>query len=96
MLRDPRYKNLKNLIVAGHITSFREIFDQDVIPKSIVARDLGINNVRFTRLMFNVHKFAFEDMFRLATILEVEEQVITVLIVQQYLMDKKSKKKKSK
>jgi len=96
MVRDPRYKNLKNLISSGHIRSFREIFDQDVIPKSVVAQDLGINNVRFTRFMFNVQKFAFEDMFRLATIVEVEEKVIADLIVQQYLLDKKNRKKKSK
>lgn len=96
MVRDPRYKNLKNLISSGHIKIFREIFDLDVIPKSVVARDLGLNNVRFTKLMFNVHKFAFEDMFRLATIIEVEEQVITDLIIQQYALDKKNKKKKPK
>jgi len=96
MERDPRYKNLKNLISSGHIKTFREIFDFDVIPKSVVARDLGINNVRFSKLMLNVHKFAFEDMFRLAAILEVEEQVITDLLVQQHILDKKNKKKKPK
>ena len=96
MERDPRYKNLKNLIASGHVKTFREIFDLDVIKKSVVARDLGINNVRFTRLMFNVHKFAFEDMFRLAAIADVEEKVITDLIVQQYMLDKKNRKKKPK
>jgi hypothetical protein len=96
MIRDPRYKNLKNLISSGHIKLFREVFDLDVIPKSVVARDLGINNVRFSKLMVNVHKFAFEDMFRLAAILDVEEKVITDLVVQQYILDKKNRKKKLK
>jgi len=96
MIRDHRYKNLKNLISSGHIKLFREVFDLDVIPKSVVARDLGINNVRFSKLMVNVHKFAFEDMFRLAAILDVEEKVITDLVVQQYILDKKNRKKKLK
>src|SRR5207245_336902 len=33
------------------------------LPKSVVARDLGMNNTRFTRLMQNVEQFKLEELF---------------------------------
>ncbi|HVU58524.1 MAG TPA: hypothetical protein VHD83_25860 [Puia sp.] len=96
MERDPRYKTAKILITSGHIKAFREIFDLEVIPKSVVARDLGLNNVRFTQLMFNVEKFTYKDTFLIAALIGIDEQTITSLIIEQYLLDKRSKKKKPK
>ena len=92
MVKDRRYAVVKNLIDTGYIKSFGDIFN--VIPKSVIARDLGMNNLRFSKLMKNVDLFLLRDLFRLATFLEVEETVLMNLIYQQYVIDKKNKKKK--
>ena len=91
MAKDRRYAVVKNLISTGYIKAFRDIFD--IIPKSVVARDLGMNNIRFTALMTNVDKFLLKDIFLIAALIEVEEDVLVGLILQQYLLDKKIKKK---
>jgi hypothetical protein len=91
MAKDRRYITVKNLITAGYINSFREIFD--TIPKSVVARDLRMNNARFTRLINDVGSFRLEELFRLAVFLELEGFTIIKLVMQQFELDKKSKKK---
>lgn len=92
MARDARYTTVKNLIVAGYIKSFREMFP--TIPKSVVARDLGMNNGRFTRLMNDVKKFSFEEIYRLSGFLQIEETTMLMLVHEQYLNDKKKKIKR--
>jgi len=91
MAKDRRYITVKNLIAAGYIKSFREIFD--TLPKSVVARDLGMNNMRFSRLMDNVDQFLLKDLFRFAAYLEIDELVLINLIYQQYSIDKKRRKR---
>lgn len=92
MARDRRYKNVKNLITAGYVIAFREIFD--IIPKSVVARDLGMNNTRFSTLIANVDKFLLKDLFLIASFIDIDEQTLVNLILQQYQLDKKIKRKK--
>ena len=77
-------------MAGGFIHSFQDIFV--ALPKSVIARDLGMNNVRFTRLMNNVDLFLLRDLFRLADRLEVDEMIIVNLICQQYKTDKNKKK----
>jgi hypothetical protein len=90
MARDRRYTTVKNLISGGFINSFQEIFD--TLPKTTVSRDLGMNNMRFSRLIKNVDQFVIKDVFRLAAFLEVDEMVLMNLIYRQYRTDKKGKK----
>jgi hypothetical protein len=92
MAKDRRYGTVKNLITGGFIKSFGEIFD--ILPKSVVARDLGMNNVRFSKLIANVDLFTLKDLFHFATLLEIEELVLLNLVHQQHLAKKKSKIKK--
>jgi hypothetical protein len=94
MAKDRRYITVKNLITAGYIKSFREIFE--TIPKSVVARDLGMNNARFTRLMNDVGSFTLEELFRLSVFLEIEGSIIVNLTLQQFDIDKKARKKVSR
>jgi len=65
----------------------------DTLPKSVVARDLGMNNARFTRLMDNVDQFSLKELFIIASFLEVDEMIILNLVLQQHAANKKSKKK---
>lgn len=91
MAKDRRYTTVKNLISGGYIKTFREIFD--TVPKSVVAKDLGINNVRFNSLMENVDKFVVKDLFKMAELIDTEEIAILNLVYHQYLADKKGKRK---
>lgn len=94
MIKDKRYKTIKNLIESGHITLFREIFD--TLPKSIVYKDLGMNNDRFTNLMNNVELFLLNDLFRIADLIETEKRNILEAVYNQYLADNKNVKRVKK
>jgi len=92
MVKDKRYTIVKNLIAGGHIKNFRELFD--AIPKTVVAHDLGINNVRFTELMDDMGRYFVKDLFKLSELIEVPEIEIMKLICNQYVSDKKTKRKR--
>ena len=92
MAKDRRYTTVKNLISGDYVKSFREIFD--TLPKSVVAGDLRINNNRFSRMMENVDQFTLEDLFLLASLLEIDQTKMLDLVVRQYHEDKKIRKEK--
>jgi hypothetical protein len=92
MPSDERYLKAKNLIESGYSKSFRQIFD--VLPKSIMAKDCGMNNTRFTRLMHNVEQFSLEELIKIARFLDVELETVIGLILQQYYSDHNIKKGK--
>jgi hypothetical protein len=59
MAKDRRYTRVKNLMSGGHIRSFQDIFLD--IPKSVVARDLGITfTIMLRMLSYFIHLFANE------------------------------------
>lgn len=91
MAKDRRYTTVKNLIAGGYIKTFREIFD--TIPKSVVARDLGMHNIRFTKLINNVDKFILKDLILMAALIETDEAILLQLVYQQYVIDMNNKKK---
>ena len=90
MEKDRRYNTVKNLISGGYIKTFREIFD--TLPKSVVARDLGMNNARFTRLMDNVDQFSLKELFIIASFLEIDPMIMLDLVLQQHNANKSDKK----
>jgi len=86
MVKDKRYLTVKNLISGGYIKSFHEIFD--TIPKSVVYKDLGMNSTRFKDLLDNVDHFILKDIFRIATLIEIDKKTFLDLIYAQYILDK--------
>lgn len=86
MVKDKRYLTVKNLISGGYIKSFHEIFD--TIPKSVVYKDLGMNSTRFKDLLENVDHFILKDIFRIATLIEIDKKTFLDLIYAQYILDK--------
>jgi hypothetical protein len=56
---------------------------------SVVARDLGINNVRFSKLINNVELFVLKELYRLAENIEIERKILLDLVDQQYAESKK-------
>ena len=89
MERDPRYKAVKLLVEDGQITLFNEMFR--IIPKSVVAADLGKQNIRFTMLMNRIERFTLKDLFLLGKFFELDEKQIFELAYQQYLQQKSKK-----
>lgn len=89
MTKDKRYIIVKNLIESGHIKRFRDIFD--VLPKSIIYKDLGMNNERFSNLMSHVELFLLNDLFRIADLIEVEKSKLLEIVYNQYIEDSKRK-----
>ena len=94
MPRDERYKNVKNLIESGNIKSFREIFDSKVIPKTVVAKDLGMHHQTFGKLLAHPEHLTYKDSFRIAALIDTDEKAIMNLIYNQYIEDKKGKRKR--
>lgn len=77
---------------AGHILYFEDIFQH--ISRTRVAKDIGFNNDRMKNLIFyEVDGWVIRDLNRLAELFEVEEVVMVKLVMDQYLRDKKKKKK---
>jgi hypothetical protein len=91
MAKDRRYELIAPMIAAGRILRFRDLFH--FTPKTIVAQDLGINNVRFTRLMGDVDDFVLKDLLRLSTLMEIDPSTMLRLVLDQYATDKINKKR---
>jgi hypothetical protein len=92
MPKDRRYKTINQLISTGQLKTLGEIFD--TLPKSVVAKDLGISLDRFNKMINDVERFGVRNLFRIAALIEVDEILILNLVYHQYLADKKGKRKK--
>jgi len=90
MEKDRRYTTEKKLITGGFLNSFGEIFD--IVPKSVVARDLGMNNMRFSKLISQPDLFRLSDIFRLATLLEIDGLILLTLVIKHAQVEKRTKK----
>lgn len=91
MTKDRRYLLAKNQILGGHIRLFREIFD--VIPKTVVLKDMKIHNQRFNDLLNNVSGFLLSELYQIADLIEVDEKIIVDMAHQQHVADQKTKPK---
>lgn len=91
MPKDKRYAAVKKLIESGYIKGFLDILE--TIPKTNIARDLGMHHQTFAKLLKSPERFAFKDVIRIASLIEVDDMVIIEMIYQ-YAMDKKNKRRK--
>ncbi|GGB19272.1 hypothetical protein [Puia dinghuensis] len=94
MQRDERYKNVKNLIEAGKITAFRQIFTSKALPKTVLAQDLGMHHQTFNKLLKTPQRFTYENAFHIASLLEIDKKAVVDLIYNQCIEDLKGKKRK--
>lgn len=60
MMRDQRYQFIKPLFLKNKIQTFRDIFN--VVPRSVVASDLGKENDRFMELTGNMGEFTIQEL----------------------------------
>ena len=92
MVKDRRYKLAKNQINDGHVKVFREIFD--IIPKTVVHKDLKIHNQRFNDLLGDVSDFKLKEFYQIADLIEVDKKLILDLAHKQFLEDSLGKRNK--
>jgi hypothetical protein len=91
MSKDTRYNTIQDLILKGYITSLREIFEKELISRSKVARDLGLNPGRFSRNLLHPERFVLKDLYALAALIEIEGIKILQLVDADHSKTKKKK-----
>jgi hypothetical protein len=87
-MKDKRFGIAAKLIRTNEIKTFSEIID--IVPKTVVAKELGINPERFNRLLATIDLFVVKDLVKLAEVLEVD--TIAVL----HLVDNELPKRKAR
>ena len=91
-MKDKRFLIAGKLIRTNEIKTIAEVID--IIPKTVVAKELGINPERFNRLLESVDLFVCKDLFALAELMEVDSIAVLALVNNQYLAYNKGRKKK--
>lgn len=82
--KDPRYKVINIMIKAGAIKSFKDIFVH--LPKTVVAKDLHMNNNRMTRLIEKPGGFTFGDIATIAKLVGIDFVTLAGMIAKEKLV----------
>jgi hypothetical protein len=89
---DKRYNTVKKLILGGFIKNFTEILD--TVPKTVMTHDLGMHHQTFEKVIESPDRLSFEDAFKIASFIEIDEREIMNLIYNECIVEKKGKRKK--
>jgi hypothetical protein len=89
LVSDKRYNALKAYIESGGIKSFTEIFD--IIPRSTIIKDSGINYTRLTNKITHPDKFTVKDILTISKLIGIDSRKLYDLIAK--AADKPPKKK---
>ena len=92
MAKDPRYEMVNKLITSSNINSFSEILV--IVPKTVVARDLGIHHITFNKLIKYPERFTLKNIYRIASLIEIDKKKMIDLFYNETSADKKGKRKK--
>jgi len=90
MEKDSRYKAIKAMLEANNFRTFKEVFD--IIPRSIVATDLGIHYNRFVKRINKPEDFSLKELILFSDLVGTNPSVLFNLAMK----DIESKKKRSK
>ncbi len=80
------------MIETGNISSFEDMFN--VIPRSIVATDLGVNYNRFLDKLKNLQDFTFREIVTLSTFINVDNEKLVSIVLTDINKKKIVKRKK--
>jgi len=78
MPKDARYRTAQKLFLANQIKSLRDLFD--IVDKTPLARDMHTAPARLSKLINNPALFTFDDCYKIAALLEVDDDKIIDLI----------------
>ncbi len=90
MPKDSRYRNAQKLILAGLIKNLSDLLD--AIDKTPLARDIYTSPERFNKLILKPELFTFEDCFKIAVLLEVDEKKIVEIVYDSWKAKQKPRK----
>jgi hypothetical protein len=82
MQLDSRYDLIEVMIAKGNITQLSDIFKY--IPKTVVAKNLGIKVARFSAMIKKVQKFRLEELFQIARHCKITRMRILQLAEAEY------------
>jgi len=88
MSLDKRYIIARDIISAGKISSFHRIFE--IVPKSVVYKDMGMNYNRFNKLLGSTDLFTLRELTTIAKLIGVDARVIIDLAYDASKSKKKS------
>ena len=86
--RDPRYLLVQPMYEKGRLKTFKDIVA--IIPRTTIAKDLGMKVQRFNKLLKRVGKFELEHIAQIANFCEVDLQLIDDLWKKEYFLQKDS------
>ena len=78
MPKDARYRTAQKLFLAGQVKSLADLFD--ILDKTPLAKDMHTAPARLSKLLNNPALFTFEDCYKIAVLLEVDDDKIVELI----------------
>jgi len=82
MMRDQRYQSIRPLFLKNKIQTFRDIFN--VVPRSVVASDLGKENDRFMELTGNLGEFTIQELALIGNFCSLTLSEMFTLIGKEY------------
>lgn len=88
--RDPRYDHVQSMYETKHIQSLNDIFYKKVVPKTIVANDMGMKMTRFNKLMNKVELFTLEQILHIASFCKMDPNTFVGLWMAEYHKQKAS------
>lgn len=88
------YRIAKRLIQVGDIKDLRGIFE--VLPGTVVARDLGVQYVRLQAMVENAEDFRLRELYLLAQLIEIDGKDMVQLALAQMAKDSANKSRKKK
>jgi len=77
-VKDRRYNALKSYIDSGEMKYFTELFD--IVPRSVIVRDSGINYTRLTNKIRAPEKFTVKDVLLLSQLIGIDSRKLYELI----------------
>lgn len=83
---DQRYKYVRSIWTAGDLKSFAEMFN--IVPRSTVATDLGLNYDRFSKKVLRPELLTFREVKRLSGLTGIDFQALAELVIREIESEK--------
>src|SRR5580704_16203448 len=80
MSRHKGYDLVRPMFKSGKLKAFSDIFNFDLVPKSVVAADLGKEKGRFNQLIKNPDEFNYQEIRKLSTLCNMKPPEMGILI----------------
>lgn len=88
---DERYSMVAMLIRAGGIGTLEKLFK--LLPKTTMAKDMGINVNRLTNCLLNPYHFTLKDITSMAGLLGIDRRILMNMFMDHLEMREKEWKK---